>query len=124
MSDLKKIASSINRDRKLCNDLADRYIDEIRKDDPEFYEKCKSSWEYDSKTIRSGPAHIEVFAVGEFVVCDLEQDPLAWVCGDYLFDAFCKAINAKYYREIQLGIMSKMNDLGDGDEGLIGCSYY
>ena len=125
LEDLKKIANAINRDKKLCAELANKYLSEMQKEDPEYYEKHLKEFESDAKAIKAGPAGADLFDRGEFEICahHLEQCVGTWVCGDYLFSTFCDGINAKYYREIKLGLMSKMRDIGDGDEGLIASNY-
>ena len=123
LADLKKIANGINRNRKLCTELANKYLEHARRQDPDYFEKHRKSYEDEANEIKAGPAMAEVFETGEFTICEIDQIPRTWVCCEYLFDAFCKTINEKYYREIKLGLMSKMRDLGDGDEGLIGCSF-
>lgn len=121
--DLKKMANAINRDKKICNALADKYL-EWCKDDNGNTDKYDI---YCANEIRNGPACGNTFEVNddvyEFEISEIEQGPRTWVCSELLFSEFCNAINAKYYREIKLGIMGKMRDLGDGDEGLIGYSF-
>ena len=121
--DLKKIANAINRDKKLCNALADKYL-EWCKDGDSNTDKYAIN---EANQIRSGPACGNTFEVNddvhEFEISDMDQDPRTWVCAELLFSTFCDGINAKYEKEIKLGIMSKMRDLGDGDEGLIGYSF-
>lgn len=124
--DLKKMANAINRDKKLCNALAEKYLSWC-KNDIDHFEKYRKSYENEANEIKVNPACGNTFEVYddvyEFEISDLSQGPRTWVCSELLFPEFCQAINAKYYREIKLGIMSKMRDLGDGDEGLIGYTF-
>lgn len=123
-ADLKKIANGINRNKKLCNELAEKYLKYARRDDPEYFETLQKSYEDDAEEIRRGPAcGYSENGDGDFCISDIDQTPRSWVCDEYLFDSFSDAINKKYYREIKLGIMTKMKWIGDGDEGLIGCNY-
>lgn len=117
-SDLKKIANTINRNKKLCNTLAEEYIEYAKRIGN--YEKYKESYNDEADEIRSGPACGNIFE-DNFEISDISQGPRTWVCSRYLFSACCDGINEKYYREIKHGLMDKMTDTGDGDEGLISC---
>ena len=119
--DLKKIAGSINRNKKLCNELADRYIEYWKKD--KDYEKYRKSIEREANEIRVGPAcaNFTGYHGLDFEICDINQGPREWVCDEVLFDTFCDAISKKYHREIKLKMMSEPDIYGEGDEGIIEC---
>ena len=124
LSDLKKMANSLNKNKNLCNELANKYIEFQSKDDPEYRNIATK----EAEEIRKGAAiaRNSEYAYddkNEFDVCDADQDVIIFMI-DYIQEPFCNAINEKYAKEIKLGIMSKMRIIGDGDEGIIGYDYY
>ena len=124
LADLKKMANSLNKNKKFCNELANKYIDFQSKDDPEYRDIATK----DAEEIRKGAAiaRNSEYAYdnkNEFDVCDADQDVIIFMI-DYIQEPFCNAINEKYAKEIKLGIMSKMRIIGDGDEGIIGYDYH
>ena len=50
VADLKKIANGINRNRKLCAELANKHLEENRRDDPDFFEKHRRSYENEANS--------------------------------------------------------------------------
>lgn len=124
LADLKKMANAFNKNKKLCNELANKYIDFQSKDDPKYRVIATK----EAEEIRTGPAIARQSEYAyddenEFDVCDADQDVIIFMI-DYIQEPFCNAINEKYAKEIKLGIMSKMRIIGDGDEGIIGYDYY
>ena len=124
LADLKKMANSLNKNKKLCNELANKYIEFQSKDDPKYRDIATK----EAEEIRKGAAiaRNSEYAYddkNEFDVCDADQDVIIFMI-DYIQEPFCNAINEKYAKEIKLGIMSKMRIIGDGDEGIIGYDYY
>ena len=124
LADLKKMANAFNKNNKLCNELANKYIDFQSKDDPKYRDIATK----EAEEIRTGPAIARQSEYAyddenEFDVCDADQDVIIFMI-DYIQEPFCNAINEKYAKEIKLGIMSKMRIIGDGDEGIIGYDYY
>ena len=115
LQDLKKMAAKFNSNKKLCNDIADKYI-KYAYDGDESY---KSEVMKEADQIRKGPAHAEYYSDNDFLVCNCDQMVIVYM-SDYIQEPFCDALNKKYEREIRIGIMSKFNVSGDGDEGLIG----
>ena len=123
LADLKKMANSLNKNKKLCNELANKYIDFQSKDDPEYRDIATK----EAEEIRTGPAIARQSEYAyedenEFDICDADQDVRIFMI-DYIQEPFCNAINEKYAKEIKLGIMSKMRIIGDGDEGIIGYDF-
>ena len=124
LADLKKMANSLNKNKKLCNELANKYIEFQSKDDPKYRDIATK----EAEEIRKGAAiaRNSEYAYddkNEFDVCDADQDVIIFMI-DYIQEPFCNAINEKYAKEIKLGIMSKMKIIGDGDEGIIGYDYH
>ena len=124
LADLKKMANSLNKNKKLCNELANKYIEFQSKDDPKYRDIATK----EAEEIRKGAAIARQSEYAyddenEFDVCDADQDVIIFMI-DYIQEPFCNAINEKYAKEIKLGIMSKMRIIGDGDEGIIGYDYY
>ena len=124
LADLKKMANSLNKNKKLCNELANKYIEFQSKDDPKYRNIATE----DAEEIRKGAAiaRNSEYAYddeNEFDVCDADQDVIIFMI-DYIQEPFCNAINEKYVKEIKLGIMSKMKIVGDGDEGIIGYDFH
>ena len=124
LADLKKMANSLNKNKNLCNELANKYIEFQSKDDPKYRDIATK----EAEEIRKGAAiaRNSEYAYddkNEFDVCDADQDVIIFMI-DYIQEPFCNAINEKYAKEIKLGIMSKMRIIGDGDEGIIGYDYY
>ena len=123
LADLKKMVNSLNKNKKLCNELANKYIEFQSKDDPEYRNIATK----EAEEIRKGAAiaRNSEYAYdnkNEFDVCDADQDIIIFMI-DYIQEPFCNAINEKYAKEIKLGIMSKMRIIGDGDEGIIGYDF-
>lgn len=123
LADLKKMANSLNKNKKLCNELANKYIEFQSKDDPKYRDIATK----EAEEIRKGAAiaRNSEYAYedeNEFDVCDADQDVRIFMI-DYIQEPFCNAINEKYAKEIKLGIMSKMKIVGDGDEGIIGYDF-
>ena len=123
LADLKKMANSLNKNKKLCNELANKYIEFQSKDDPKYRDIATK----EAEEIRKGAAiaRNSEYAYedeNEFDVCDADQDVIIFMI-DYIQEPFCNAINEKYAKEIKLGIMSKMRIIGDGDEGIIGYDF-
>lgn len=123
LADLKKMANSLNKNKKLCNELANKYIEFQSKDDPKYRDIATK----EAEEIRTGPAIARQSEYAyedknEFDVCDADQDVIIFMI-DYIQEPFCNAINEKYAKEIKLGIMSKMRIIGDGDEGIIGYDF-
>ena len=124
LADLKKMTNSLNKNKKLCNELANKYIEFQSKDDPKYRDIATK----EAEEIRKGAAIARQSEYAyedenEFDVCDADQDVIIFMI-DYIQEPFCNAINEKYAKEIKLGIMSKMRIIGDGDEGIIGYDYY
>ena len=124
LADLKKMVNSLNKNKNLCNELANKYIEFQSKDDPEYRNIATK----EAEEIRKGAAiaRNSEYAYddkNEFDVCDADQDVITFMI-DYIQETFGNAINEKYVKEIKLGIMSKMRIIGDGDEGIIGYDYY
>ena len=124
LADLKKMANSLNKNKKLCNELANKYIEFQSKDDPKYRDIATK----EAEEIRKGAAiaRNSEYAYddkNEFDVCDADQDVIIFMI-DYIQEPFCNAINEKYAKEIKLGIMSKMKIVGDGDEGIIGYDFH
>ena len=124
LADLKKMANSLNKNKNLCNELANKYIEFQSKDDPEYRNIATK----EAEEIRKGAAiaRNSEYAYdnkNEFDVCDADQDVIIFMI-DYIQEPFCNAINEKYVKEIKLGIMSKMKIVGDGDEGIIGYDFH
>ena len=124
LADLKKMANSLNKNKKLCNELANKYIEFQSKDDPKYRDIATK----EAEEIRTGPAIARQSEYAyddenEFDVCDADQSVIIFMI-DYIQEPFCNAINEKYAKEIKLGIMSKMRIIGDGDEGIIGYDYH
>ena len=124
LADLKKMANSLNKNKNLCNELANKYIEFQSKDDPKYRDIATK----EAEEIRTGPAIARQSEYAyedenEFDVCDADQDVRIFMI-DYIQEPFCNAINEKYAKEIKLGIMSKMKIIGDGDEGIIGYDYH
>ena len=123
LADLKKMANSLNKNKNLCNELANKYIEFQSKDDPKYRDIATK----EAEEIRKGAAiaRNSEYAYddkNEFDVCDADQDIIIFMI-DYIQEPFCNAINEKYAKEIKLGIMSKMRIIGDGDEGIIGYDF-
>ena len=123
LADLKKMANSLNKNKNLCNELANKYIEFQSKDDPKYRDIATK----EAEEIRKGAAiaRNSEYAYddkNEFDVCDADQDVIIFMI-DYIQEPFCNAINEKYAKEIKLGIMSKMRIIGDGDEGIIGYDF-
>ena len=123
LADLKKMANSLNKNKNLCNELANKYIEFQSKDDPEYRNIATK----EAEEIRKGAAiarnsEYTYDDKNEFDVCDADQDVIIFMI-DYIQEPFCNAINEKYAKEIKLGIMSKMRIIGDGDEGIIGYDF-
>lgn len=123
LADLKKMANSLNKNKKLCNELANKFIEFQSKDDSEYRDIATK----EAEEIRKGAAiaRNSEYAYedeNEFDVCDADQDVIIFMI-DYIQEPFCNAINEKYAKEIKLGIMSKMRIIGDGDEGIIGYDF-
>ena len=124
LADLKKMANSLNKNKKLCNELANKYIEFQSKDDPKYRDIATK----EAEEIRTGPAIARQSEYAyedenEFDVCDADQSVIIFMI-DYIQEPFCNAINEKYAKEIKLGIMSKMKIIGDGDEGIIGYDFH
>ena len=124
LADLKKMANSLNKNKKLCNELANKYIEFQSKDDPKYRDIATK----EAEEIRTGPAIARQSEYAyedenEFDVCDADQSVIIFMI-DYIQEPFCNAINEKYAKEIKLGIMSKMKIVGDGDEGIIGYDFH
>ena len=123
LADLKKMTNSLNKNKNLCNELANKYIEFQSKDDPEYRNIATK----EAEEIRKGAAiarnsEYTYDDKNEFDVCDADQDVIIFMI-DYIQEPFCNAINEKYAKEIKLGIMSKMRIIGDGDEGIIGYDF-
>lgn len=123
LADLKKMANSLNKNKNLCNELANKYIEFQSKDDPKYRDIATK----EAEEIRKGAAiaRNSEYAYedeNEFDVCDADQDVIIFMI-DYIQEPFCNAINEKYAKEIKLEIMSKMSIIGDGDEGIIGYNF-
>ena len=123
LADLKKMANSLNKNKKLCNELANKFIEFQSKDDSEYRDIATK----EAEEIRKGAAiaRNSEYAYedeNEFDVCDADQSVIIFMI-DYIQEPFCNAINEKYAKEIKLGIMSKMRIIGDGDEGIIGYDF-
>ena len=123
LADLKKMTNSLNKNKKLCNELANKYIEFQSKDDPEYRNIATK----EAEEIRKGAAIARQSQYAyedenEFDVCDADQSVIIFMI-DYIQEPFCNAINEKYAKEIKLGIMSKMRIIGDGDEGIIGYDF-
>lgn len=122
LADLKKMANSLNKNKKLCNEIANKYIESESKNDPEYRDIAIK----EAEEIRKGVAIARNSEYGndnnEFDVCDADQSIIVFM-GDYIQEPFCNAINQKYAKEIKLDIMSKMKIIGDGDEGIIGYNF-
>lgn len=115
LQDLRKMASKFNSNKKLCNELADKYIEHECNGD-ESYKKIATN---EAKDIHSGPADVEHYNENDFVVCNCDQSIILFMV-PYIQKPFCAALNKKYEKEIRGGAMGGFDITGDGDEGLIG----
>lgn len=115
LQDLKKMTAKFNSNKKLCNDIADKYIEHFCRMNEEYKDMATK----EAEEIRKGPAHAEYYGDDNFLVCDCDQEIVVFMI-DYIQKPFCDALNKKYEREIRAGAMNKFSISGDGDEGLIG----
>lgn len=113
LNDLKKMEEKFNQDKKLCNELADKYFKYAMKykDDPDF---DMYALQYEVKTIRNGPVNIKLRQPLNnedkryiFEVCTLNY-PANDFIEEYIHKPFCDAINKKYEKEINIEAMTKM----------------
>ena len=113
LSDLKKMGEKFNHDKKLCNELADKYFKYAMKykDDPDF---DMNTLQYEVNTIRNGPVNIKLRQPLNnedkryvFEVCTLDN-PANDFLQEYIHKPFCDAINKKYEKEINIEAMTKM----------------
>ena len=86
-SDLKKMAAKFNSNKKLLKEIANKYIYEMTKNDPDYKEIAIE----ESKEILYNPAVIRKYDNDidtGFTVCDCEEN--LWFMHDYIHKPFCE----------------------------------